>query len=206
MSLLLLLEGATELAALPTFLGRWLEKEAGRPIRLRPVDLKGSGNYVRELRRKIVLFTENYPDITGCFGLLDLYGLDLPYPKTVTSSAAKQRWAKQHLEAIASHPSFRQHFAVHDVEAWLLSDPALFDRSVRDALPKKAAKPEAVNFDTPPAELLKSLHLMKTPRAYRKRVDGKTFFNKLDPHLAASKCPALQALLQDMLAAAKLQG
>ena len=203
MSLILLLEGHTEKDALSDFLKRWLDSELGRPVRIRTVNLKGSGNFVRELTRKVALYLDDYPDTKGIFGLLDLYGLELPYPKGVVSSPEKIRWAKQHLEEKAASPIFRQHFAVHDVEAWFLSDPKLFEQDVRKVLPKKAAIPETVNFNTPPAELLKKLFLSATGRAYKKIVFAKTAFNKLDPYLTAKKCPALAALLQDMLTAAK---
>ena len=206
MSLILLLEGHTEHRALQNFLRRWFDAEVGRPVRLRTINLKGSGNYVRELQRKVSLFLENYPDTCGIFGLVDLYGLELPYPKDVRSAPERLRWAKNHLEQLAGSPLFRQHFAVHDVEAWLLSDPSLLRREVREALPKKAANPETVNFRTPPGELLKQLYLSKANREYKKTVDGPNIFNKLDPHLAAEKCPALGALLKDMLAVAKSEG
>lgn len=203
MSLILLLEGETEHKALPGFIRRWLEAELGSPVKLRPVNLKGSGNYVRELPRKVSLYLEDYPDTKGIFGLLDIYGLQLPYPKGVTKTAERVAWAKAHLEQAANTPLFRQHFAVHDVEAWLLSDPSLLHREVSKALPKKAANPEAVNFNTPPAELLGQLYLSKAHREYKKSVDGPSIFNRLDPKKAAEKCPALAALLADMLATAK---
>jgi len=39
--------------------------------------------------------------------------------------------ARKELEKKVGHPRFRQFFAVHEIEAWLFSDPGLFAPSVR---------------------------------------------------------------------------
>lgn len=39
--------------------------------------------------------------------------------------------------------------AVHETEAWLLSDPGIFPAEGRRAFPDRCRRPETVNFDEP---------------------------------------------------------
>ena len=99
-------------------------------------------------------------DIIGVIALLDLHGPTF-YPTDKKSADARLVWAKKYLEDQVPHNRFHQFFAVHEVEAWLLSDPDLLPPQVKRALPPKAKHPEKVNFDEPPKKLLQ--------RPYRKR-------------------------------------
>jgi len=60
-----------------------------------------------------------------------------------------------------------------------------------------------VNFDEPPAKLLERLYSMHTNRSYKKVVNGKELFGKLDPNIAYQKCPKLKELLDKMFELAK---
>jgi hypothetical protein len=64
-------------------------------------------------------------DIIGVIALLDLYDPTF-YPKDKTTALERYHWAKEELERQVGHPKFRQFFAIHEVEAWLLSEPNLF--------------------------------------------------------------------------------
>lgn len=46
----------------------------------------------------------------------------------------------------AGHKKFKMFFAVHETEAWLLSQPELFPQKVRGRIEKHRARPEAVNL------------------------------------------------------------
>ena len=133
-----------------------------------------------------------------CLSLLDLYGPTF-YPPDKETPAARYEWAKAHLEAQVNQPNFSQHFAVHETEAWLLSDPAIFPTEVRQALTGKYPNPETVNNEEPPAKLLDRLYQTRLKRSYRKTVDGRSLFGKLNPSTAYEKCPYLKALLDEML-------
>ena len=65
------------------------------------------------------------------------------------------------MEGEVNHPKFRQHFAVHETEAWLLSGPEHFAAEIQKAFPAKIAQPETVKFNEPPAKLLDRLHETK---------------------------------------------
>jgi hypothetical protein len=100
-------------------------------------------------------------------------------------------------------PNFFHFFAVHEVEAWLLSQPDIFPLKVKKAFPKKINNPETVNFDEPPAKLLKRLYSLQLRRSYKKVVNGKELFGKLNPDVAYQNCPKLKELLDKMLELAK---
>ncbi len=60
-----------------------------------------------------------------------------------------------------------------------------------------------MNFDEPPGKLLGRLYQEKLGRSYKKVIDGTNLFQSLSPDRAYEKCPALKALLDDMLSLAK---
>jgi hypothetical protein len=73
-------------------------------------------------------------------------------------------------------------------------------------LRSSAARPERVNFDQPPAKLLNQVYNQKTRHDYKKTTHGKQLFAKLDPEIAADKCPRLKELLNEMLSLAEAAG
>ena len=70
----------------------------------------------------------------------------------------------------------------------------------------KYPDPETVNFDTPPAKLLNSVYNQTTRRDYKKVSNGRQLFAKLDPSIAAGKCPYLNRMLEELLSMAKEAG
>lgn len=98
---------------------------------------------------------------------------------------------------------FRHFFAVHEIEAWLLSEPMLFPAEVRTGFPGTVDQPETVNFDEPPAKLLERLYKDRLKQTYKKVTHGKELFDKLDPDTAHARCPRLRELLDEMLKLAK---
>ncbi len=130
--------------------------------------------------------------------LLDLYGPTF-YPNNLTECKERYHWAKEYIEKKVSQPKFFQFFAVHEVEAWLLSQPDIFPLKVKAAFENKIQSPEKVNFNEPPAKLLERLYPLHISRSYKKVVNGKELFGKLDPDVAYQKCPKLQQLLNKML-------
>jgi hypothetical protein len=203
MKLVLFVEGYTEKKALPDFFKRWLDPQLARPIGIKVVRFEGWRDYFDEIARKVELNLsgKSGADVVGAIGLLDLYGPTF-YPPHIVAAEARYTWAKAHIEARVSHPRFRQHFAVHETEAWLLATPALLPRDVSRGLPGRCDKPETVNFNEPPAKLLERLYREKLQKSYKKVTDGANLFQKLLPSAAQAKCPHLDMLLRDMLALA----
>lgn len=200
MKIVLFVEGHTEKKALPEFLKLWLDSKLSARIGIKTVRFEGWSEYYRDIAKKVHLNLSGRAgaDVVGAVGLLDLYGPTF-YPKDKSAAADRYAWAKDHLEKAVNHPQFRQHFAIHETEAWLLSDPTILPRPVAAALPGRAAKPETVNFDEPPAKLLERLYKEKLHKGYKKVIDGANLFADLKPEVAYGKCPSLQRLMDDML-------
>ncbi|MCP4592920.1 MAG: DUF4276 family protein [bacterium] len=204
MKFMLFVEGETEKKALPRFLKHWLDPQLGSPVSVKAVQFKGWAKYDKDVGQKAQLYLQGYghEEVIAVIGLLDLYGPDI-YPRGITSASERVRWATKHFEQKVGHQRFRQFFAVHETEAWLLSQPELFSRRVRSALPQGIQNPESVDFDKPPSRRLNDAYKQGRERAYKKVVDGYDLFEKLDPATACGKCPNLKLLLDEMLRLAK---
>ena len=169
MKFVLFVEGHTE-KAIPSFLKRWIDPQLNQRVRIQPVVFEGWSEFRRKISRSASMHL-NGPDseqIIGAIGLLDLYGLDL-FPDHISSTRDRHDWAVAHFQREVSHPKFRMFFAVHEIEAWILSQPHLLRASVQTGLPASRALPETVNFKEPPAKLLDRLYRTHTGRGYRSR-------------------------------------
>jgi hypothetical protein len=206
---ILFVEGRTEQSGIVSFLKRYLD-----PPRLKErvgitcVQFEGWSDLVKDLRKfaHLHLNDPKHRDQTiGLIALLDLYGPSF-YPHHRTTASERLSWAKAHFEKMVNHPKFRMFFAVHEVEAWFLSDLSLFPPEIRKALSSKTKNPESVNFDTPPKAVLKRLYREKLRREYKQVTQGIEFFAKLDPEAASALCPYLQLMLDEMVALAKNAG
>ena len=127
MKFVLFVEGYTE-RALSSFLKRWLDPRLSRPVGVEPVRFSGSSDYLKSLTQRAKRDLDS-GHLIAVIGLLDLYGASLEFPPNSTTDA-KCAWAKAKLERQVGDSRFRQHFAVHETEAWLLSDPNAFPTSV----------------------------------------------------------------------------
>lgn len=134
--------------------------------------------------------------------LLDLHGLDA-VADPVLGVAERVARAKKQLEEQVNHERFRAHFAVHELETWLLSDHTIFPKQLQAAVRKKCGAPETVNFDAPPKRLLNELYRKHLREPYNQVTDGAELFARLDPNVAYEKCPHLAMLFDDPLALAR---
>ncbi len=203
MKFVLFVEGPTE-KCLPSFLKHWLDPKLKKTVGVQAVRFTGWPQLVKDSPKKAKMHLES-SDVIGVIALIDLYGPTF-YPKSMTTVDERFQWAKADLETKVGDARFRQFFAVHETEAWLLSNPDLFPPEVRNAFPGKVQHPEEVNFDEPPAKLLARLYEEKTKRTYMKVRHGKELFDRLDPNVAYAKCPYLKKMLDEMLAMAKAAG
>jgi hypothetical protein len=202
--IVLFVEGHTEKKALPAFLRRWLDSRLPTRVGVKSVRFEGWSEYVDDIAKKVNLNLTGRAgeDVVGAIGLLDLYGPTF-YPNGATSVHERYQWAKVWLEKKVGNARFRQHFAVHETQAWLLADRSIFPAEVRSALSARSQQPETINFNEPPASLLGRIYQDTLGRGYRKVTDGANLFADLDPATAAGKCPYLAGLLADLLAMAQ---
>ncbi len=201
MKFILFVEGHTENKAIPSFLKKWLDPQLSKPVGIIPVRFEGWAELVKDSPTKANLYLSQ-GGVIAVIALLDLYGPTF-YPDDENTVAKRYQWAKRYLEGKVDQSNFFQFFAVHEVEAWLLSDPSIFPNSVKPLIQKISKSPEDINNTKPPAKHLNEIYSRQTKKRYKKVTYGKDLFSKLDPSVAYNKCPHLKELLDTMLKIAK---
>jgi hypothetical protein len=170
-------------------------------VGIRAVKFQGVSNYLDDLPARVALYLDE-GKANFVVGLIDLYGIppqriDLSGLATVREKVVAARAYIRDLIPRSYRELFRQHFAVHEVEAWLLAYPEEWPPSIRDQIKKR--KPEEVNFTEPPAKFLKLL----LKGRYKKTTHAMNLFPKVNPQVAVNQCPFLRLLMQDLLEIAK---
>jgi len=201
MKFILFVEGHIENKAIPSFLKRWLDPQLSKRVGIKSVRFEGWPELVKDSQTKANLYLSQ-DSVIAVIALLDLYGPTI-YPNDKNTAKERYAWAKQYLEGKVGLDNFFQFFAVHEVEAWLLSDPSIFPNSIKPLVQKISKSPEDINNTMPPAKRLNDIYQKKTKRRYKKVTYGKNLFSKLDPSVAYNKCPRLKELLDAMLKIAK---
>lgn len=200
MKFILLVEGHTEKISIESFFKKWLDPQLKHPIQIQSVRFNGGGDFKRKMIKKTndYLNSRQNEEIIAVIGLLDLYGTDI-FPSHLTSVKDRYEWGVNHFEKLVNCSNrFHMFFAVHEYEAWLLSQPGIFPKNMQNDL-KKISRPETVNFDRPPAKHLDNLYKKHMDRGYKKRVYGQQLFRKLVPDTAIKKCPYLREMLSTIL-------
>jgi len=207
MKFVLFVEGPTEQKAIPAFFKRWLDIRLQQKVGIKVVCFKGWWEFIQDFPGKVRMYLHGPQanDIIAIIGLLDLYGPTI-YPAGKNSAQERRAWATQYLEEKVNDKRFRMFFAVHEIEAWLLSNPDLFPKEVRQVFPGKIQKPETVNFEEPPAKLLERLYWERLKKKYKKVTDGSNLFGRLSPEEVYAKCPCFKNMLDEMLILAKKEG
>jgi hypothetical protein len=190
-------EGWTEKGALPDFLRRWLNCKLPQQVGIQPVRFNGWTEMYKDVAVKARLHLQK-ADVIAVIGLLDLHGPTFYRPEHI-SAGQRHEFAKRHMEAKVDDTRFRQYFAVHDLEAWILSQPSLLPAAVRKKLPGITANPEMINFDEPPARLLDRCYREATQRNYKKVTYGAELFRDLDPVVVREKCPYFRQMADDLV-------
>lgn len=206
MKFVLLVEGDAEYKALPAFLKRWLDPQLSTPVGIKAVNLGGWPEYRKEAPKRAQMYLDRpeADDIVAVIGLIDLYGPD--YPLHLKTTDERCSWLAEQTKAAVSRTKFRHFCAVHELEAWLLSDPHIFPSKLTKALAPLATHPETINSDRPPARRLNQLYRETLHSDYKKVTDGVALFQRLDPMRAYAACPNFRAMLDEMLALAKAAG
>ena len=200
MKFVLFVEGHTEKKSIAPFLKRWLDPKLKQRVHIQTVKFDGWAEMVKDMSNRTRRYLEG-PDrdqIIAVMALLDLYGPTI-YPGHLPSAEERYLWGVEDLTRKVAQERFRMFFAVHEVEAWLLSRPEIFPHIVASKFPGRVQHPETVNFDTPPAKLLDNLYNQVLKRGYNKVVFGSNFFQNLDPDVVYQKCPHFAEMMDEML-------
>ncbi len=203
MKFVFFVEGYTEKMVVPDFIRRHLAARLPQRVGVQAVRFNGCAEFLKKIadRARAHLDGPARGKIIAAIGLLDLYGPDKLgfYDSSARTARERAEWGKKKIEDDVNHEKFRMFFAVHEIEAWLLSQPALFPEDVLNALPGRIEDPESVDFDEPPAKLLSRLFRKKTGRRYKKTIDGSKYFRNLDPDVPYQKCPFLRSMLDELV-------
>ena len=204
----LFVEGDTERGdarrkTLPVFFHNWLDPQLpeGSRVGIRAINFQGVSNYLDDLAKTVERYL-NEGRANFVVGLVDLYGLppdriDLSRCTSINEKVSRARQYIRNLVPAEFRDLFHQHFAVHEVEAWLLAYPDKWPPEVRDQIRKRA--PEDVDFNEPPAKFLKRILRGR----YKKTVYAKNLFPNVDAQQAIDKCPFLKLLAEDLLEIAR---
>ncbi len=209
MKFVMIVEGETEKRGVPDLLARSLT-ERGLPQRIGidPINLKGGGtDLFDKVAQKGKSYVRGGPGFQaktiGVFGLLDLYNpsFDRIWPASAVSRDDRLDWAARRVENRVNSPMFRMFFAVHEVEAWILSQPEIlpFYAKLSVLERKRIAQPELVNFRNPPARWLAEHWWNNLRRKYMKTVDGPNLMRKLNPTVVFGKCPQFRKIVEFMV-------
>ncbi len=203
MKFILFVEGHTEQKSLSSFIKRWLDPRLTVPAGITVIRFQGCSDYLIDIKERTHMFLsgKNSHEIIAAIGLLDLYGLEFP-PKLKTVSQKYNR-TKEDIERKVDHPKFKQFFSVHELESLLFSDISIFPGEISKKMIKKSLKPETINFNNPPAKVIKKLYKKQLNKIYTKTATGKALFQKLNPEVAYRKCPYFKFMLDEMLKLAR---
>ena len=203
MKFILCVEGHTEHHALSEFLRRWLNARLSKNVGVRTDNFRSGAKLLAGIQQRVRyhLSATNAGDIIAVIALIDLYGQR--YPSRCRTVNEKCAWLTNEVTKGIKQRKFRMFCAVHETEAWLLTQPECFPKPIREALRPLSRSPETVDFDSPPSKLLSRLYRQKLNRPYVKPFHGAALFQKLDPDVAYSKCPWLRRMLDEMLRLAR---
>jgi len=205
----LFVEGDTERGearrrTLSAFFHRWLDPQlpSASKVGITPVKFQGVSNYLDDLPQKVALYLDD-GRANFVFGLIDLYAIPVSRIELskYSSIQEKVKAGRAYIRALVPQEyreRFRQHFAVHEIEAWLLAYPEKWPAEVRSQIMKRP--PEQVNFNEPPAKFLKRI----LGGRYKKTTTAMNVFPRVDPQGAINQCPHLKHLVEDLLAVARL--
>ena len=207
MRFVVFVEGYLEWIVLSGFLSNWLNSATTQRVGVNVIRFQGGGEFKNKLAsaaRRHLNGPSNF-DLIAVVGILDLYGVNY-YPNHVSTVRERYDWLCQHFENEVGSTKFHMFCAVHELEAWILSQPENLPSDVKRALPGRARNPESVNFDNPPSKLLQRLYRQRLRRDYKKIVDGSSLFSQLDPAVARNKCPYLKRMMDKLLSLAQEAG
>jgi hypothetical protein len=197
MRIVVLAEGSTERTALEPFLHRAIKSRTRRSVGISVVDGRGASKLRKDLLQRVTAYLDasQRTQIAGVVALFDLLSPPELFAQSSGTNEVRMDAACKEIEREISDDRFRLAFACPETEAWLLADPAIFPQRVRSLLTERLTNaPEGMTGK--PSEELNALYLRGLNKAYRKTIDGRNLFAKLDPERVAERCPRFKKLLE----------
>jgi hypothetical protein len=189
--LIILVEGDTERAFMPTLREFLTNRLAGGMPRLSPHLYKGRIPKGKKLRRVV----ENYLNegVDAVIALTDVYTGTLDFIDAADAKAKLRQWA-------GGNPRFYPHAAQYDFETWLLPFWPAIQRLARYNQTAPTGAPETINHNNPPAHRLKAIfEAGKCRDSYVKPRDANRILRENNLLISANACPELKAFLNTIL-------
>jgi hypothetical protein len=188
--IVLLIEGKTERAFLPTLRVFLETRLADKMPRLDPAPYDGLLAKGDKLKRHVELHLKTADAVIA---LTDVY--------TGKSDFVDARDAKQRLcEWVGRNPRFYAHAAQYEFEAWLLPFWPTIQRLAGHNMGPPASSPESVNHLRPPSTRIKEIFRVGSRGGdYVKTRDAQRILRDKNLEDAAKKCPELTAFLNTIL-------
>jgi hypothetical protein len=219
MRFILFVEGETEELGVAGFLKSYIDSRLVDKVGITTVRFNGWSELHDNAPKMAAkqLRDPKSDEVTGVISLLDLYGPTF-YPRDMATVQQRYGWGRAYMEdrvqryfrdngvSVELAEKYKHFFAVHEIEAWFVSQPSLFRDEVKAALAALKRKPEEINFDAPPCKLLEKLHMQLYKKRYRKTKNALNFFPKLNVDEVAAKCPYLKLMLDELVAMAIAAG
>ena len=212
MTIVIYCEGETEQRVLPFLLNYFQARRRAdeAQARLSARSLNGVSAYLTKIGPAV----RNRIDVEGdqvVFGLIDFYrcGLHFVRPKAQDTDTLARR--VEHLESqihelipTGCRRHFHQHFAVHEIEAWILSDEEPLHKRLGDSQLGPWPRPEEVNLNKSPSTQIMELYWNKRRESYQKTTDGENLLRKANPDRIYEKCPYFREFVDEVLEACKI--
>lgn len=208
MKFIMIVEGQTERLAIQEFLKRWFDSKLSEKVGIKQ-RMFGRGDFKSRIKKQALKHIEedSNQEILGVICLMDIYGFGSDYEGVRRNVNALFKDQKKTIEKYVNHKQFRMFFAVHEFEAWLLSDPSIFPVDFQTDLTKYSSKPENVNFKNHPSKVIQNIYnKRKSKRSYKKTTDGPDLFSRLSPQVVYDKCPHFKMMLDEMVQMALAAG
>lgn len=200
MRIMVLAEGSTERTALEPFLHRAVRSRTQASVGISVVDGRGASKLRKDLLQRVTAYLDasQRSQIAGVVALFDLISPPELFARSSGTSEFRMDAACKEIEREVSDDRFRMAFACPETEAWLFAVPAIFPQRVRSLLTERLTNaPEAMTGK--PSEELNLLYLRGLNKAYRKTIDGRNLFAKLDPTQVAERCPRFKMLIDTIV-------
>ncbi|MBD3177352.1 MAG: DUF4276 family protein [Armatimonadia bacterium] len=190
--------GETEKRALPGLLERALRPRTQPDLRVRCVSHRGLHLMLRELPAVVARQLAG-----GAACVVAIADLSDPqsYPEGL-DTAGKADHLKRQMAPGCTDPRVVRAVAVWDLEAWLLSEPEVFEhQEIQAAARGWGADPEMVDHQQPPGKRLEQLFPQVLGRPYQKIIDGARLFRRLTPEAAYRRCGHFRTMIDDIVGA-----
>ncbi|MFN8454728.1 MAG: DUF4276 family protein [Anaerolineae bacterium] len=194
MKVVILIEGKTERAFMPTLRKFLAQRLAGRMPNLDPLPYDGRIPKGEKLRRVVDnLLNDRSRPTDAVIALSDVYTGTRDFIDAADAKSKMRQWAGE-------NPKFYPHVAQYDFEAWLLPFWPTIQRLAKHNQNAPSGAPETINHDNPPAHKLKAIFEIGNCRdSYVKPRDAKRILAENDLLISANACPELKAFLNTIL-------